>query len=109
MLKHLTAVVIRFVPSDPKSTSARELLQRLASDKARRSNPSCVVDFKVEAQAWPDVAQVQLHFTDGEKRTVQTCDKKVDDIVKLIHQKASEMELRDVMKEVSYNPWQRGL
>lgn len=53
MLRHLKRVFIQFSPLDPRATSARELLQRVGCDAARKSNPDCAVDFQVDEDAAP--------------------------------------------------------
>lgn len=105
MLKHLRKVFIYFTPGDPRAVSARELLQRVSSDKARKSNPSCVVGFKINEETAIDRAYVELVFSDAEERKIFTEDYGVQEINRLIEQKGSEMELRSVMKDVGFDPW----
>ncbi|MEW5303397.1 MAG: hypothetical protein WDW38_001723 [Sanguina aurantia] len=105
MLKHLKRVFIYFTPGDSRAVSARELLQRVSSDKARKSNPSCVVDFKINEETAFDRAYVELLFSDAEQRKIFTEDYGVQEISRLIEQKGSEMELRSVMKDVGFDPW----
>jgi len=106
MLKHLRRVFIQFTPSDPRATTARELLQRLGNDKARASNPACVVQFNVDEAGPSGSAFVDLVFNDGEERRVMTADARIADVVRTIEQKATEMEMLDVIKETKYDPWQ---
>eukprot|EP00879_Flechtneria_rotunda_P028572 GHRR01030730.1.p1 GENE.GHRR01030730.1~~GHRR01030730.1.p1 ORF type:complete len:110 (-),score=13.84 GHRR01030730.1:136-465(-) len=108
MLKHLKRVIIQFHPSDPKATAARELLQRVGNDKARKSNPDCVIDYKVIETSQISRSFIELQFADLESHKLYTADLRVDDIVKLIEQKATEMELRSVMKDVNYDPFNTG-
>jgi large subunit ribosomal protein L53 len=104
MLRHLKRVFIQFSPLDPRATSARELLQRVGCDAARKSNPACAVDFSVDEAGGAGSAFVELQFVDDAQQRLPTADLRVDDIVRLIDQKASEMELRAVMKEVGFDP-----
>lgn len=104
MLKHLKRVFIQFHPSDGKATAARELLARVGNDKARKSNPDCVVEYKVVETSQIPRSFIELQFSDSESHRLYTADLKVADIVKLIEQKATEMELRSVMKDVGYDP-----
>lgn len=103
MLRHLKRVFISFSPLDPKATSARELLQRVGCDAARSSNPQCAVEFAVDEAAPSGGAFVELQFADGAEAKLQTADFKVSDIMRVIDQKSSEMELRAVMKEVGFD------
>ncbi|GIL72698.1 hypothetical protein Vretimale_4404 [Volvox reticuliferus] len=105
MLKHLKRVFVQFTPGDAKAASARELLQRVSSNHAKRSNPGCVVEFKVDEDGSAGKAFVDLTFTDNEQRRVHTKELSVEDVARLIEQKAGEMEMRTVMKEVGYDPW----
>ncbi|PNH06892.1 hypothetical protein TSOC_006700 [Tetrabaena socialis] len=107
MLKHLKRVFVQFTPGDPKAASARELLQRVSSDKAKKSNPGCVVAFKVQEAAASNAerAYVDLTFTDNDTRRVVTAELSVDDVSRIIQQKAGEMEMKGVMKEVGHDPW----
>eukprot|EP00878_Enallax_costatus_P011841 GHUV01012363.1.p1 GENE.GHUV01012363.1~~GHUV01012363.1.p1 ORF type:complete len:119 (+),score=22.17 GHUV01012363.1:727-1083(+) len=105
MLKHLKRVFIQFHPADARATAARELLARVGNDKSRKSNPECVVDYKVVETAQVPRCFVELQFTDNEKQKLYTADLTVADIVRIIEQKATEMELRTVMKEVGYDPF----
>uniref|UniRef100_A0A383VCI6 Large ribosomal subunit protein mL53 n=1 Tax=Tetradesmus obliquus TaxID=3088 RepID=A0A383VCI6_TETOB len=105
MLKHLKRVFIQFHPSDARATPARELLARVGNDKARKSNPDCVVDYKVVETAQIPRSFIELQFADNEQHKLYTADLKVADIVKLIEQKATEMELRGVMKDVNFDPY----
>jgi large subunit ribosomal protein L53 len=56
MLRHLKKVFIQFAPGDPRAVSARELLQRVTGDKAKKSNPACVVTFEIDEQGKPGQA-----------------------------------------------------
>lgn len=105
MLKHLKRVFIQFAPGDARAASARELLQRVSSAKAKESNPACKVDFKVDVAGGPGGAFVDLTFADSEQRRIHTADFDVKDIAQQIEQKAAEMEMRSTMKEVGYDPW----
>jgi large subunit ribosomal protein L53 len=105
MLKHLKRVFVKFAPTDPRATSARELLQRVGCDKARKSNPECQVEFQADNAVGPNGSYVELLFVDDEQRQLRTADLKIDDIVRIIQQKATEMELRSVMKDVKYDPF----
>eukprot|EP00882_Tetradesmus_deserticola_P005506 GHRQ01005797.1.p2 GENE.GHRQ01005797.1~~GHRQ01005797.1.p2 ORF type:complete len:125 (+),score=50.58 GHRQ01005797.1:395-769(+) len=105
MLKHLKRVFIQFHPSDAKATAARELLALVGNDKARKSNSDCVVDYKVVETVQVPRSFVELQFADNEQHKLFTADLKVADIVKLIEQKATEMELRGVMRDVNYDPY----
>mmetsp|Transcript_7618 Transcript_7618/g.13184 ORF Transcript_7618/g.13184 Transcript_7618/m.13184 type:complete len:126 (+) Transcript_7618:230-607(+) len=105
MLKHLKRVYVSFVPGDPKSVSARELLQRLNGDKSRKSNPACKVEFKVNEEAPEGSSYVELQFADDEKRKVALAAVTVDEVTSMIEQKGNEMELRAVFKEVGFDPW----
>lgn len=107
MLKHLKRVSIQFGPGDPKSTSARELLQRLGCDNARKSNPKCELDFKSNETLPSGSSSVELVFNDDQKRELKTSDMRIADIVKVIEQKAVEMELRSVFQEVKYDPFKK--
>lgn len=104
MLRHLKRVFIQFAPLDPKATSARELLQRVGCDAARKSNPACVVEFSIDEKGKPGSSFVELQFVDDVQQRLNTADYRVDDIVRIIQQKASEMEMRSVMKEVGFDP-----
>lgn len=104
MLRHLKRVFIQFSPLDARATSARELLQRVGCDAARKSNPACEVEFKVEESGAAGGSFVELQFVDDATARLSTADHRVDDIVRLIEQKASEMEMRSVMKEVGFDP-----
>jgi large subunit ribosomal protein L53 len=75
--------------------------------QARRSNPDCVVDYKVVETAHIPKSFVELQFSDNESHKLYTADLKVADIVKIIEQKATEMELRSVMKDVTFDPFAR--
>jgi large subunit ribosomal protein L53 len=104
MLRHLKRVFIQFSPLDPRATSARELLQRVGCDAARKSNPACAVDFAVDESGAPGSSFVELQFADDATQRLATADYRVDDIVRIIAQRASEMEMRSVMTEVGYDP-----
>lgn len=103
MLKHLKRVFVQFTPGDPKAASARELLGRVSSPFAKKSNPACTVEHKVDDAGGPPF--VDLTFTDDEQRKLITKELNVEDINRIIQQKAGEMEMKAVMKEVGWNPW----
>lgn len=107
MLKHLKRVFIAFTPGDPRAVSARELLQRVSSERAKRSNPACKVEFEISEEGQHGQAYVDLHFVDDEKRKLPTADRRVDDIASLIDEKGTEMEMRGIMKEVGFDPWKK--
>lgn len=94
MLRHLKRVFISFSPLDPKATSARELLQRVGCDAARKSNPACAVDFAVNEAAPPGGAFVELQFVDDATAKLPTADFRVDDIVRIIEQKVGRARAR---------------
>jgi hypothetical protein len=77
MLKHLKRVFIQFHPSDAKATPARELLALVGNDKARKSNPDCVVDYKVIETAQIPRSFIELQFADNEQHKLYTADLKV--------------------------------
>jgi large subunit ribosomal protein L53 len=77
MLKHLKRVFIQFHPSDTRATAARELLARVGNDKARKSNPDCVVDYKVVETAQIPRSFIELQFADNEQHKLYTADLKV--------------------------------
>lgn len=124
MLKFLKSVAIRFHPADPTATSARELLQRVGSASARKSNPDCDVSFRVleggaaataaarggggnGAGTGPSpssAATVALEFSDGERRELLARDYTVADFVKVIEEKATAMELKQVLTECKFDP-----
>ena len=97
MLKFVKKVSIQFTPGDFGSVSARELLQRISGDRAKKSNPVCLVEFKI-AEGQGEKPYVELVFTDGEQRKMLTADLSVQEIAKMIELKGSEMELKGVMK-----------
>jgi len=128
MLKFLKSVAIRFNPADPTATSARELLQRVGSASARKSNPDCNVSFRV-LEGRPAAAggnggngggtggeasgtgggggggaTVALEFSDGERRELRARDYTVADFVKVIEEKATAMELKQVLTECKFDP-----
>ena len=105
MLRNLKSVYVKFSPLDPRAASARELLQRVGCEKARKSNPDCTVEFNVDDKLASGSSFVELKFTDDERYKLSTADLKVDDITRIIQQKATEMELRSVMKDVNYDPF----
>jgi large subunit ribosomal protein L53 len=105
MLRHLKRVFISFVPGDPRAASARELLQRVGSDKAKKSNPKCEVEFKVDDNGVMGQSYVELVFADNEQRKLLTADFRIKDIEDIIRRKAKEAEMQEVMKEVKYDPW----
>lgn len=130
MLKFLKSVAIRFNPADPTATSARELLQRVGSASARKSNPDCDVSFRVlegrppaaatasgsssggsggngeaaSSSSSSSAATVALEFSDGERRELRARDYTVADFVKVIEEKATAMELKQVLTECKYDP-----
>jgi hypothetical protein len=122
MLKFLKSVAIRFNPADPAATSARELLQRVGSASARKSNPDCDVSFRVlegrppapagaggneassSASSGGGAATVALEFSDGERRELRARDYTVADFVKVIEEKATAMELKQVLTECKFDP-----
>lgn len=121
MLKFLKAVSIRFNPADPSATSARELLQRVGSAAARKSNPDCDVSFRVlegpvvvgggsgsggsggDSGGAAASATVALEFSDGERRELRARDYTVTDFVKVIEEKATAMELKQVLTECKFD------
>ncbi|KAL6759816.1 hypothetical protein V8C86DRAFT_2565191 [Haematococcus lacustris] len=105
MLKHLKRAVVQFTPGDPRSASARELLQRLNSTGSKKSNPACKIEFKIDEDAAPGSSFVELHFSDDEQRKIALSATTVDDIARIIERKASAMELVALLKEVGYDPW----
>lgn len=105
MLKHLKRVFVSFQPGDAKAVSARELLQRVSGDRAKKSNPGCKIEFKVDEDVPKGGSYVELHFQDGESRRVTTAGKGILDIARIIEQKGNEMEMRGVFKEVGFEPW----
>jgi hypothetical protein len=105
MLRHLRKVYIQFAAGDVRSKSARELLQRLGCDKARKSNADCSVEFTITENPSDNDCYVDLTFVDNDQRRISTADRKTDDIMRVIQSKAKEMEMRDVMKEVAFDPW----
>lgn len=105
MLRHLKRVFISFVPGDPRAASARELLQRVGSDKAKKSNPKCEVEFTVDDSGAVGKSYVELVFADNEQRKLLTADYRIKDIEEIIQRKAKEAEMQEVMKEVGYDPW----
>lgn len=50
---------------DGKAVSARELLQRLSGDNARKSNPACKVEFNIDEDAAHGTAFIDLMFNDN--------------------------------------------
>lgn len=72
MLRHLKRVFIQFSPTDPRSTTARELMQRVGNDKARKSNPECAVEFKVTEATPEGKSFVELQFVDGQEAKLLT-------------------------------------
>lgn len=92
MLKHLKRVFVQFTPGDPKAASARELLGRVSSPFAKKSNPACTVEHKVDDAGGPPF--VDLTFTDDEQRKLITKELNVEDINRIIQQKAGEMEMK---------------
>lgn len=81
MLKQLKRVFIQFHPSDAKATAARELLARVGNDKARKSNPDCVVEYKVVETAQIPRSFIELQFSDSENHKLYTADLKVSSSV----------------------------
>jgi hypothetical protein len=111
MLKFLRAVSIRFNPADPTATSARELLQRVGSTAAIKSNPDCKVSFRVLEPACGPAGSddgadsgVALEFSDGERRELRARDYTVADFVRVIEEKATAMELKQVLTECKFDP-----
>lgn len=110
MLKFLKSVAIRFNPADPSATSARELLQRVGSASARKSNPDCAVSFRVleddlgTSGSSNSAATVALEFSDGERRELSARDHTVADFVKAIEEKATAMELAQVLTDCKFDP-----
>jgi hypothetical protein len=107
MLKFLKSVAIRFNPADPTATSARELLQRVGSASARKSNPDCDVSFRVLEDGTSTIkntATVALEFSDGERRELAARDFTVADFVRVISEKATAMELKQVLTECKFDP-----
>jgi large subunit ribosomal protein L53 len=100
MLKHLKRVFVQFRPGDPLSVSARELLQRASTDSARRSNPACIVEFKIDEESEEGTAFAELLFSDNDTRKIQLASVGVEEIARMIERKASEMEMIAVLKEV---------
>lgn len=47
---------------------------------------------------------MELQFADNEKHKLYTADMKLQDILKLIQQKTTEMEARNIFKEVNFDP-----
>lgn len=47
---------------------------------------------------------MELQFADNEKHKLFTADMKLQDILKLIQQKTTEMEARNIFKEVNFDP-----
>lgn len=107
MLKHLKRVFITFTPGDPRAVSARELLQRVTGDRAKKSNPKCAVEFNIDENGQPGQAYVDLQFADDEKRRLFTADHAVEEIATMIEEKGSEMEMKSIMKEVGFDPWKK--
>ena len=48
---------------------------------------------------------MELQFADNETHKLYTADLKLQDILKLIEQKTTEMEARNIFKEVNYDPF----
>eukprot|EP00877_Chromochloris_zofingiensis_P012262 jgi/Chrzof1/728/Cz01g26160.t1 len=105
MLRILKRVVIEFSPTDPKAASARELLHRVGSDAAKIANPDLQVSLTVDEQLAHGRSVVGLHFVDDQQQTLLSAEYKIGDILSIIKQKSSEMELRSVMKDVGYDPF----
>ncbi|GAX82227.1 hypothetical protein CEUSTIGMA_g9655.t1 [Chlamydomonas eustigma] len=105
-LRHLKRVFIQFSPGDLKAVSARELLQQLSGDGARKSNVACKVDFNIAEQGGQGKAFVELDFNDNTKMKVMTADYPVHELSKMIERKGYEMELKSVLGEVKgFDPW----
>lgn len=59
---------------------------------------------QVEEGSKPSRSFVELQFLDNETHKLFTADLKLQDILRLIQQKTTEMEARTVFKEVNFNP-----
>lgn len=59
---------------------------------------------QVEEGSNPSRSFVELQFTDNETHKLYTADLKLQDILKLIQQKTTEMEARSIFKEVNFDP-----
>jgi hypothetical protein len=59
---------------------------------------------QVEESSTPSRSFVELQFADNETHKLFTADMKLQDILKLIQQKTTEMEARSIFKEVGFDP-----
>jgi predicted transcriptional regulator len=57
----------------------------------------------VEEGSNPTRSIVELQFADNETHKLYTADMKLQDILRLIQQKTTEMEARSIFKEVSFD------
>lgn len=64
----------------------------------------CVHIVQVDEGGTAGRSFVELQFADNETHKLFTADLKLQDILKLIEQKTTEMEARSIFKEVSFDP-----
>jgi hypothetical protein len=63
-----------------------------------------VVFVQVQEGSTADRSFVELQFADNETHKLYTTDLKLQDILRLIQQKTTEMEARSIFKEVNFDP-----
>lgn len=62
------------------------------------------MDMQVQEGSNVGRSYVELQFADNETHKLYTADLKLQDILKLIEQKTTEMEARSIFKEVNFDP-----
>jgi len=65
LIKYVKRVTIEYNPFDIRTTSARELLRQLQSNRFSQSNPKLQVNSTVSASLEPP--KVEIEFVNGEK------------------------------------------
>jgi hypothetical protein len=66
--------------------------------------PPQVLEGGAAAAAAPGASFIELQFADSETHRLPAADVKLADILRLIEQKGTEMEMRSVFAEVAHDP-----
>eukprot|EP00798_Chlamydomonas_sp_ICE-L_P008761 gene8761-33624_t len=105
-LRHLKRVFVSFTPGDTTAVSAREFLQRITGDKAKKSNPACDVKYDIAEEGIPGKAFVELTFNDNTHTKLFTSESSANQINVLIDKKGADLEMKAIMAEVKFDPSQ---
>lgn len=124
-LEGMKHILMCFSPFVGSSRSLAEFARRVQSKKVKSTNPDLQVTLKprlrvmpfVEVRLLPSASAPNVHilpqidYESGEKQVILTSNRTVDDIVKVIKDRAEQLELTRLKKEAGWDkmyidsPW----